>query len=165
MKKLIGGLVVFLAVIASACDARTPSGDAPELRHQRLAAFRQACAARDLLLRAEDDMYTLGAVLAGVEATDDPPLGRGFAHATYEFARAFHQHAELRARAYAYLDSAVNHSASPTDSVRYIERAATFTIRLPAGGTVEANVLDRYQRELTATLADADHRCNWDLPF
>jgi hypothetical protein len=152
-------------LIASACEARPPVAESPEARYQRVSAFRQACVAHHLALQSEDDMETLAAILDGGDPTDDTDFSRGITLATYEFARAFHQHAELRYRAYAYLDSAVNHSATPPDSARYIEYAATFTIRLPAEGTVEANVLNRYQADLAQTLADADHRCNWDIPY
>ncbi|HUE95065.1 MAG TPA: hypothetical protein VMN39_00305, partial [Longimicrobiaceae bacterium] len=81
------------------------------------------------------------------------------------FTRAYHAHAELRAVAYAHLDSAVNHASTSADSARYLERAAAITVRLPQPGTVEGNVITSYTTNLTTMLRDGNHPCNWDIPF
>src|SRR5690606_19672428 len=119
-----------------------------------------------LAARARDDEETLEATAAAVDPSTPPEqmalTARG---AVLAFARAYRQHADLRASAYAYVDSAVNHSVSPADSARYMQVASRFTIRTPMEGTVETNVMQNFERKRAEILTNADHPCNWDLPF
>lgn len=146
-------------------------GDAPALDEARLAeresAYRRACVSRALVETAVDDRETLEeSFLAARDPSD--PLGEVTRHAAVaalEFNRAYIDHAELRATALAYLDSAFRAAPTPADSLRYLRHSAAFAITLPQEGTIEANVLSSYQANFNAVLADEDHPCNWDFPF
>jgi hypothetical protein len=83
---------------------------------------------------------------------------------TLQFARVFQRHAEVRATAYALVDSAANHAASSADSSQYLQRAGGFAINYPREGTVEANVLNSYETKFAEIMLDNEHRCNWDIP-
>ncbi len=151
-----------LAVVA-ACGDR---GEPPEARAQRESVHRQACVANVLADRANDNVQTLNDALAGADPSD--PVGQITRQATasaLEFARAYQRHSELRLGAYSYLDSAVNRANTAADSARYAERASSFLVRIPADGTVEANVLNSYQNDFLVLLSDPNHPCNWDFPF
>lgn len=157
------GAMLLLALIPGCSEERA---EAPERRAAREMAFRQACIARDLERRSEEDLELLEATLASADPGD--PLGSIVAQTTrvaLDFSRAFHRHAELRANGSAYLDSAANHAATAADSARYVQRAQAFAIRSPQPGTIEANVLADYQEKLLVALNDSNHRCNWDIPF
>jgi hypothetical protein len=158
-------LALIVAGLAS-CREEAPRAPSPAALAQREAAYRQACVAGELAAVAEEDLEVLEALVESLDPADPAgELGLRTTFAAFDFARAYHGHAELRARAYAYLDSAVNHAATTADSARYIERAGAFSIRRPEEGTVEANVLTAYQANFSERLADDDHPCNWDLPF
>lgn len=148
---------------AAACGDQ---GESPEARARRESAHQQACIANVLAQRADDNVRTLNDALAGTDPSD--PVGQIARQATasaLEFARAYERHAELRLGAYGYLDSAVNRANTPADSVRYADRASSFLVRIPADGTVEANVMNSYQNDFLALLSDPNHPCNWDFPF
>lgn len=154
-----------LATLALAAGC-SDGGEAPEIRAQRESVHRQACVANILAERADDNVRTLIDALASADPSD--PIGQITRRATesaLEFARAYQRHAELRVGAYGYLDSAVNRAATPADSARYADRASSFLIRIPAEGTVEANVMNSYQNDFLALLSDPNHPCNWDFPF
>ncbi|HUE95567.1 MAG TPA: hypothetical protein VMN39_02860 [Longimicrobiaceae bacterium] len=157
----IGILLLIIATFLTGCREETEVPVPPAVLLQRAAAFRQACAARELAAAAAED-------LAILEELSDPggsELMQVAARGAADFARAYHRHAELRVGAYALLDSAVNFATTTADSARYVERAGAFTVLLPQEGTVEANVLRSYQAKFSAILGDDDHRCNWDIPF
>ena len=156
-----------IAGVLGAC-AETDRQDSPEVRFEREAAYRQACVAQLLAQRAADDLTVVQAALPADDATPSDPLAglaRQASLAAYEFALAYQRHADLRATAYAFMDSAVNRAETSADSVRYIERASAFSINAPSEGTMEATVITRYQENIAAMLANADHPCNWDFPF
>lgn len=157
--------VLVVALIAlGGCDRST--GMSPEVRERKVGAYSTACAARELAARALDDEETLAATAAAADpSTPGGQMTLAGATAVLDFARAYSQHAELRAAAYAYVDSAVNRSATPADSARYMQVADRFTIRTPVEGTVEANVMRSFDQKMVEILTNADHPCNWDLPF
>ncbi|MQA88779.1 MAG: hypothetical protein GEU90_00895 [Gemmatimonas sp.] len=159
-------IVGLTMMVVAACDAPEDRGPTPAQLALRENAWRQACAARELVAIAESDVVTLEGTIGGLDRAD--PVGSislSAAAAALEFGNAFYRHAELRTRAFAQLDSAVNYAEATADSTRYVERAAAYTIRVPEPGTVEANVVDSYVERFEAILADDDHRCNWDTPF
>jgi hypothetical protein len=159
--------LLLATLFASGCGDRAPRPEPPEIRFERVAAYRQACVSRILLTSAAEDLETLSEAARNVDAAD--PLGEFSRRATaaaLTFAEAYHRHAELRALAYAQLDSAVNHAATAADSIRHLERASAFSsVRVPAEGTVEANVFISYQEGFGGLLGNPDHPCNWDIPF
>jgi hypothetical protein len=151
-----------LAFVASCGD----QGEAPEVRAQRESVHRQACVAGVLAERADDNVRTLVEALSSSDPADPiAQITRRATESALDFARAYQRHAELRVGAYGYLDSAVNRSKTPADSARYADRASSFLIRIPAEGTVEANVMNSYQNDFLALLSDPNHPCNWDFPF
>jgi hypothetical protein len=158
---VLGGLLL----VAAGCE-RGPAEETAERRFYREAAHRQACAARILAERAEDDLELL-TVSVGSHQPDDPiaDLSRRASQAALGFGQVYARHAELRALAYAYLDSATNHAKTAEDSTRFIQRANQFSVTAPVEGTIEANAITSYQANLAAFLADRDHPCNWDFPF
>lgn len=139
--------------------------DSPVNLAERRGAYRQACVAEDLAAQAEDDILTLEEVAAGAGSDPVASLSARAAESALEFSRAYQRHAELRAAAYAHLDSAINHSVTTADSARYAQRAESFSIRAPQAGTVEENVFLSYQTNFIQLLQDEDYPCNWDLPF
>jgi len=156
---------VVAVTLFAACGDREPT-ESPADRAQREAAYRQACASTALSRSALDDLATVESVLPNTTPGDPlAELSQQAALAAYDFARAYQRHAEMRALTYVYVDSAINHSRTDADSVRMMERSAQFAITLPAEGTIEANVILRYQNNLTAILDNPDHPCNWDFPF
>jgi hypothetical protein len=156
------GLLFGLVALTACGDSGEPT---PEQLADRQEAYRLACATGELLSRADADIP----VVEGAVESFDPQdmlnaVNRRAAASVLEFARAYQQHAQLRAGAYALLDSAVNHAASTGDSIRYVERASAFSLRFPDDGTIESNVLTRYQTDLAVLMADQNHPCNWDFP-
>lgn len=163
MKK-IAWIVAAFAV--AGCSEGTDRPVPPETLNEQRAAFRQACVAQELALRAEEDVATIESVLQSTDPSNPlAEINRMASAAALEFARAYSAHAQIREVAYAYLDSAVNHARATADSARYLERATAVTVRVPQTGTVEENVITSYSANFAATLGDPDHRCNWDLPF
>jgi hypothetical protein len=159
-------LCALLSLTFAACDEGGDRPPDPEQLAFREAAWRQACAARALEEIARSDIETLEAAMTAFDPADPvAEISRMAAGAALEFGRAFHRHAELRNRAYAHLDSAVNVARTPADSATYIERAGAFSIRAPDPGSVEANVIADYEQRIAAILGDEDHRCTWDTPF
>ena len=159
-------LIVGMLALGACEGVGGEAEESPELLNQRRLAYRQACATGQLLSIANEDVLTLEDVAAN--ASFEGPLAeinRRASAAALEYARAYQQHAELRAAAHAALDSAVNHSATRADSARYVERAGSFTIRSPLAGSVEENVIRSYVENYTSLLGNPDHPCNWDLPF
>ena len=154
-----------LGILLAAPLAGCGGGDAPDtlpdaVLQQRTMAYRQACAAKEIEVTAEENLVILESIVPesgdeGLASTRDAATG---------FARGYHRHAELRYALYAMVDSAVNHARTPADSVRFEERANSFTVRSPAAGTVEANAMESYDMEFRMILADADHPCNWNIP-
>lgn len=164
MKKL--GLILFAATALAGCDADGERTEDPETLNERRAAYRQACVAEALATQSADDIATIEDVLANIDTTNPlAEVNRMASTAALEFARAYEAHASLRESAYAYMDSAANHSRTTADSARFLDRASSFTIRSPRPGSVEENVIVSYQADFTAMLQNGDHPCNWDLPF
>lgn len=158
--------IVPLLLLTACGDDEEPGGPTAEVRIQREMAYRQACVAAVIAAEAEENLALLETTFAfGGDASESPPLAQQTTNAVVGFSRAYQQHSELRATAYAYVDSAINHSAATADSARYMARAASFSIRAPMDGTVEGNVISAYQGNFVALLRDEDHRCNWDVPF
>ena len=151
-----------LALPLAACDDGSPEDS--EGARNRLLAARRACVAAEVHRRALSDVRDLEETVAG-SGSDSPAaeMTRRAGAAALEFARAFEQHARLRTEAYAHVDSALNYSSRATDSVRHVEIARTMSIRTPEPGTLEANVIQAYEREMNTLAADQDHPCNWEL--
>jgi hypothetical protein len=147
--------VIFAALLVVTGCAERPAGQPEHVREVRIAAERDACISRELLLRGREQVEAL-APLAQVEPGAGHP-----AVAAYRFAVAYAQHAELRHTAFAHIDSAVNIARQPQDSLRYVGVAERIVFRLPEPGTVEANIMNPYQRDFDGLRADPDHRCNW----
>ncbi len=140
-------LHLLLLVAPLAACAEEQAGPSEEQRRERDLAARQACISQNLALRADDELQTLEQLMV-----TSGPLG---------FQRAYTQHAHLRHAAYARLDSALNHSATPGDSLARAEAARAFQIRAPEPGSVEENVIRSYEGRFRAIFEDADHPCNW----
>jgi hypothetical protein len=159
--------VVTLAVLGSALGCENGGRAAsPEARERQEMSYRVACASRHILAEATGNEEMLEATVASADPAS--PEGQAListSNSVLDFARAYGQHANLRASVYAYLDSAVNHATTPADSVRYAERAGAFSTRQPLQGSLEENVIASYDRNIAAILANEDHPCNWDLPF
>ena len=149
-------LLLSLLALVAACDDG-PAEVPPEVREARREAASRACLSAELARTAQDNVQTLETTFGG-ETTAGSAAG-----AVAAYARAFLQHATLRELAYAHRDSALNHAASPEDSLRHEEQAGQITILSPQPGTLEANVIEDYERQLAALVADEDHPCNWDL--
>lgn len=156
------GLLSAVALLAlsgaAGCDGEPapPPGEVVLAREQ---AERAACAADELLQRASDNAENLQEALAGT--AEGGSMGAGTA--ALEFARAYLQHAQLRAAQLAHLDSAYDDSQRAADSVRHLRVAQDLAARQPEPGTVEANVRASFDRNFRAVLQDPDHPCNWDL--
>lgn len=152
-----------LAAPLAACDDGSTAGDSEAAQRRTLAA-RRACVAAEVHRRALSDVRDLEETVAGT-GSDSPAaeMTRRAGAAALEFARAFEQHAQLRTTAYAHMDSALNYSSRATDSVRHVEIARTMSIRTPEPGTLEANVVQAYEREINTLAGDQDHPCNWEL--
>ncbi|HUE95932.1 MAG TPA: hypothetical protein VMN39_04705 [Longimicrobiaceae bacterium] len=136
----------------------------PEVMERREMTYRVACASRHLVAEATENEQMLEATLANADSSSvEGQLT--VRTSVLDFARAYGHHADLRAGVYAYLDSAVNHAATPADSARYAQRAGAFSTRRPTAGSIEENVIASYDRNIGAVLANEDHPCNWDLPF
>lgn len=136
----------------------------PEVARARQQSARRACVAAEVLRRASSDIADLRETLE--TSSEDSPgaeLTRRAGTAALQFARAYEQHAELRLAAYAHVDSAVNYSRRAADSIQHVQMAQQLSIRSPQPGTVEANVIAAYERDLASLLRDPDHPCNWDL--
>jgi hypothetical protein len=156
---------VALAVLLCGCGDSN-DGPTPEQLAERGQAFRDACASISILRTAADDLAVIEAAFATVDPSDAGAVfGQRAAAAAHDYSRAYLAHAELRAGALTSLDSAVNHSRTPADSIRFTERAASYILRTPLSGTIEANVLTSYDAALVEILADPDHRCNWDTGY
>jgi hypothetical protein len=164
MKNPSTPLVLLALVLLTGCRDERAGPTPPEVLAEREAAHRRSCAATALVDQAEDDIELLDASLDVIEPGPLAEVTRRATEAALTFSVAYAQHAYLRENAYALLDSATNHSATPLDSARYAQRAAGFSIRIPMDGTLEANVINSYQANLLNLLDDDDHPCNWDLP-
>lgn len=162
---LFGAFLIVAALLAAGCSETGDREASPEVLNERRAAYRQACAASELAEIAGEDLLTLEQVAGNPSSDPLAALQRGAATAAVQYSRTYQGHADLREAAYAYLDSAANHSATPADSVRYHDRSNAFIVRLPVSGSVEENVFRSYQQKLVTLLQDGDHPCNWDLPF
>lgn len=149
-----------LLLLCAACGDRDVERVPPEVLAARREAVRTACISGELLASAREDVTTLESSVP----PDDGGIARMAHLAALQYAHAYEQHATLRATNAALVDSAANHSPTGADSARHAEAASRIAIRLPQPGTVEANVLDSYQRDFLAVYADADHPCNWDVP-
>lgn len=147
---------------AAGCD-RAPGPVPPEVARARQQAARGACVSTELLRRASDDVASLEETLANTsEAGPAAEVTRRAGAAALEFARAYLQHAQLRATRYSQLDSAFNYSPRPADSTRHVQAAQSLSIRAPEEGTVEANVVSAYDRAFGSLFGDPDHPCNWE---
>jgi hypothetical protein len=154
-----------LALVLSGCGDRDRPVT-PEQMAEREAAFRQACAAQELALAADENLATIQTSLLTLDPKDPASaVSRAATEAAIQYSTAYQGHAALQLGAYAHLDSAVNNATTTADSARYIERAGSFTIRNPEAGTLEANVINAYQADFLQLLEDPNHRCNWDTPF
>lgn len=162
--KLVPAALALAVMQLAGCD-RGPEIP-PEVRQRKVEAYSTACAARELLARANDDLETLEATAAAADpSTPEGQVTLSTSQALLEFSRAYQHHAELRSSAFSHVDSALNRSATPADSARYMQLASQFTIRTPIEGTVEANVMASFERNMAEILTNPDHPCNWDLPF
>ena len=148
MRRLFPVLICFAAACAGEAEEEAAE---PAISGEAALAARHACAAEELLRTAADDLATIEAGFASGAAPEGLTT----------FARAYLQHAELRYLAYAQLDSAANHSATPEDSTRHFQASERIQIVPPAAGSLEANVINSYAQKAAAILADADHPCNW----
>ena len=137
--------LLVLAPLAACADEDT--GPSEEQLQARDMAAREACIAENLALRAADELQTLEQLMVA-----SGPLA---------FQRAYTQHANLRRAAYAQLDSAFNHSATPRDSAGHDEAARGFQIRAPEAGSVEESVIRSYESKFMVLFGDPDHPCNW----
>lgn len=155
-------ILVPLLFLAAACEA-DPEPVPPEVAQQRQQAARGACVATELLRRASDDVASLEETLASTSEAPGAEVTRHAGLAALQFARAYLQHAELRAGRYAHIDSAYNRALRTADSTRHVEAAQALAIRAPEAGTLEANTIGAYDRNFAALFGDPDHPCNWDL--
>jgi hypothetical protein len=164
MRRTVLGLLAIPLLALGACQ--DDRGTVPaHVRAEREMAYREACVARHLAVRAEEDLELLEETVEGYDPADPMgAIGIQAAGAAVRFSRAYQAHADLRLAAHASLDSAVNHAPTSADSLRHIQRAQSISIRAPIPGTVEANVFNSYMANFEATLRDEDHPCNWDLP-
>ena len=142
MRRLPLALICALA----ACGDRDEAPPTDMTADQALAA-RHACVGELIARTAQEDLETL--------ATTGTP------EAIVMFSRALLQHAQLRYAVFAQTDSALNHSQTPQDSARHMLAADQFEIVVPSAGTMEANVIQDYERRANTILADTDHPCNW----
>ena len=159
--------IVTLVILGGAVGCGDDGGTAnPEVRERQEMAYRVACASRHLLAEATGNEEMLEAAVASADpASAEGQVTITTSNSVLDFARAYGQHANLRASVYAYLDSAVNHAATPQDSALYAQRAGAFSTRQPVQGSLEENVIASYDRNIAAILSNEDHPCNWDLPF
>lgn len=153
-----------LAVPVTACGGADEGVEEvpATILQQRTIASRQACAAKELEQTAEENLAFLQPA-PGSAAADDPLAATRAAAAG--FTRGYFRHAQLRHALFALVDSALNYSSTPADSLLYEERANAFSMNIPAVGTVEANAVQSYDSDLRQLLADADHPCNWNIPW
>ncbi len=139
--------------------------EAAELEREQTAletrAQRSACIGTELLAEAASDYETLRGDPSGSPAEANPVIAQAL-QASIAFSRAYLQHAEIRQTVYANVDSAYNLATSPSDSVRYVQRADATEISSPEPGTVEANVMDAYNQNFAALAGDPDFPCNWE---
>jgi hypothetical protein len=164
MRRPIPGLLAIALLVLGACRDDRAAVPA-HVRAEREMAYRQACVARQLAVRADEDLELLEETVEGYDPADPMgAIGIQAANAALRFSRAYQAHADLRLAAHASLDSAANHAPTSADSLRHIQRAQTISIRVPVAGTVEANVFNSYMANFEAMLRDEDHPCNWDLP-
>ncbi len=151
-------LTLTLLLALPACE-QGPAEAPAEVRTARLEARSRACLGAELARGAEDNLRTLegsfGSGAGGAAAL--------IARQAAAYAEAFLQHARLRELAYAQMDSAFNHSSTRADSLEHVQRAEQLAIAIPEAGTVEANVISDYERQLDVLLTDEDHPCNWNL--
>ncbi|HEX2092073.1 MAG TPA: hypothetical protein VHG28_06705 [Longimicrobiaceae bacterium] len=145
------GLTALLPAVLAACARDREQEGARE--ETRAAAARNACIGEELLIRARTNLASLDTLAA---ASGGP---RGPMRAALEYARAYHDHARLRASFLAYTDSAVS-ARTPGDSTRYMQRAEGFRLGAPEAGTLEGNVAEEYARNFAGTLATPAHYCN-----
>lgn len=151
-----------LAGSIAACD-RGGSDLPPEVARAREQAARRSCVAEEMLRRASSDVADLQDAVQGSSGeTPGAELTRRAGSAALQFARAYQQHAELRAAGYAHVDSALSYSRRAADSVQHLQMAQRLSIRSPEAETIEANVIAAYDRDFASLLDDADHPCNWD---
>lgn len=154
--------LLLLLMPLAACD-RSPEPVPPEIARVRQQSDRGACVATELLRRASDDVASLEETLASTSVGPAAEVTRRAGTAALSFARAYQQHAQLRAARYALLDSAYNHSPRAADSARHVEAAQRLAIRQPEPQTVEANVVSSWERDFASLFGDPDHPCNWDF--
>ena len=127
----------------------------------RQEAMRRACIANELSQKSDDELKTLQQTTGEIGGAMGARLPQSAASAALAFARAYNQHAMLRTAAYAQVDSALNHSPTPTDSTRHAENAAKFELAAAEPGTVEANVISNYEQRFAVIYNDPRHPCNW----
>lgn len=157
LTRIITSTLLTLPFLAAACE-RGPREEPAEVTAARREVARDACISAAIAARAQENVNALD-----VLGSADGNGATGTMRAAAAFARAFAQHAQLRATAFAYADSAANHARADADSVRYMETALSFAPRLPERETVEGNVAAAYAHDHAALRADEDHRCNWDI--
>ena len=156
-------LPLLLLLMALAGCERGPEPVPPEVARVRQESARGACVANELLRRASDDVASLEETLASTSEGPAAEVTRRAGTAALSFARAYQQHAQLRAARFAQLDSAYNYSRRAADSVEHAEAAERLAIRAPEPESVEANVLSAWERDFASLFGDPDHPCNWDL--
>lgn len=154
--------LTILAGSVAGCERGGPEPPA-EVTRAREQAARRSCVAEEMLRRASSDVADVQDAVQGSGGdTPGAELTRRAGAAALQFARAYQQHAELRAAGYAHVDSALSYSRRAADSVQHVQMAQQLSIRRPEAETIEANVIAAYDRDFTSLLNDADHPCNWE---
>lgn len=144
MSRLVIAVPLALAALA-ACQ-----GEDPARAERRAVATRAACVGGELAVQA-------GTRLAAVDtlAANGSPVTATL----FPFARGYHDHAKLRERQLALLDSAAS-AAAAADSAEFATRAAAGDPGRGRPGTPEANAVEAYDRDFALAMGNPSHPCN-----
>ncbi|HET7273949.1 MAG TPA: hypothetical protein VFI91_02150 [Longimicrobiaceae bacterium] len=153
--------VLAMVAVLGACTDRDSTEPPAEIAAARRTAARNACIATELLRKAEADLSVLRASAGDSADPLDAAIAQAM-QASVAYSRAYAQHAQLRESAYSNIDSALNLAETSADSIRYVEQANAISISAPDPGTVEANVLQAYNRNFARLAANPDLPCNWE---
>jgi hypothetical protein len=147
--RLVPALLLLVPTLA-ACGR-----ESPEKRAARRDARRTACIADELALQAKERLAYRDTALARARGTPVEAISA----ASYRFAFAMKLHADAALKTAAYQDSALA-ARSREDSARYAGIAERARPLPPEPGSVEANVVQRYEEELAAAFGNPAHPCN-----